>query len=703
MGGPSGGPIPPLSYARVAEPPASDRHPIAMTKKPAAVPRHLDDLCVNAVRVLAMDAVQAANSGHPGAPMGLAPTAYALWTRHLRHNPADPTWPGRDRFVLSAGHASMLLYSVLYLTGYDVSLDDLKAFRQWESRTPGHPEFGQTPGVETTTGPLGQGFANAVGMAIAEAHLAARFSGPGEDVVGHRVYFVASDGDMMEGISHEAASLAGHLRLGKLIGIYDDNHISIDGPTTLAFSEDVGARFAAYGWHVVRVDDGNDLAALDAALAAARKEEDRPSLVVVRTHIGFGSPNKQDTAEAHGAPLGAEEVLLAKAQLGWPAEGAFQIPEEALDEWRKARERGEAMQLVWQQRSDAYRTSYPGEAAELERRLLGALPAGWTDLLPVFKPGDGSLATRAASGKVLNALAPAVTELVGGSADLTPSNNTLIKGEGDFSASDRAARNLRFGVREHAMAGILNGMALHGGVLPYAGTFLIFSDYMRPAIRLAAMMRRHVIYVFTHDSIGLGEDGPTHQPIEMLASLRAVPGLVVLRPADANEVSWAWRIAIERRDGPVALALTRQNLPILDRSQLGAADGVARGGYVLSEPPKGVPAAIILASGSEVHLALDAARALAEEGRRVRVVSMPSIELFAAQPAEYRDAVLPPAVRVRVAVEAAHPQPWWRWVGDAGDVVGLDHFGASAPYQRLYQEFGITAGAVADRVRAGLG
>jgi transketolase len=674
-----------------------------MTKKPAAVPRHLEDLCVNAVRVLAMDAVQTANSGHPGAPMGLAPAAYVLWTRHLRHNPADPAWPGRDRFVLSAGHASMLLYSVLYLTGYDLTLDDLKAFRQWDSRTPGHPEFGHTPGVETTTGPLGQGFANAVGMAIAEAHLAARFRGPGEDVVGHRVYFVASDGDMMEGISHEAASLAGHLRLGKLIGIYDDNHISIDGPTTLAFSEDVGARFAAYGWHVMRVDDGNDLAALDEALAAAREEEDRPSLVIVRTHIGFGSPNKQDTAEAHGAPLGADEVLLAKAQLGWPAEGSFAVPAEALDEWRKARERGEAMQLVWQQRYEAYRAAYPVVAAELARRLQRALPAGWTDRLPVFAPGDGSLATRAASGKVLNALAPTITELIGGSADLTPSNNTLIKGEGDFSATDRAARNLRFGVREHAMAGILNGMALHGGVLPYAGTFLIFSDYMRPAIRLAAMMRRHVIYVFTHDSIGLGEDGPTHQPVEMLASLRAIPGLVVLRPADANEVSWAWRIAIERRDGPTALALTRQNLPILDRAQLGSADGVARGGYVLLDPPKGKPSAILLATGSEVHLALDAARALEDEGRHVRVVSMPSLELFAAQPAEYRDAVLPPAVRVRVAVEAAHPQPWWRWVGDAGDIVGLDHFGASAPYQRLYQEFGITAAAVAERVRARLG
>ena len=658
---------------------------------------------MNAVRVLAMDAVQAANSGHPGAPMGLAPAAYVLWTRYLRHNPADPTWPGRDRFVLSAGHASMLLYAVLHLTGYDLTLDDLKAFRQWDSRTPGHPEFGRTPGVETTTGPLGQGFANAVGMAIAEAHLAARFGRSGEDVVGHRVYFIASDGDLMEGISHEAASLAGHLRLGKLVGIYDDNHISIDGPTALSFSEDVAGRFTAYGWHVVRVEDGNDLDALDAALGAARAEVERPSLVIVRSHIGFGSPNKQDSAEAHGAPLGVEEVQLTKTQLGWPSQEPFDVPAEALAEWRKARERGEAMQLVWQQRYDAYHSAYPEPAAELERRLRGDLPADWTDVLPVFEPGDKGVPTRAASGKVLNAVAPVIPELMGGSADLSPSNNTLIKGEADFSAADRTARNLRFGVREHAMGGILNGMALHGGIMPYGGTFLVFSDYMRPSIRLAAMMDRHVIYVFTHDSIGLGEDGPTHQPIEMLATLRTIPGLVVLRPADANETSWAWRIAIERRDGPVALVFTRQGVPVLDRTALGSAAGVRQGGYVLSDPPKGKPEAVLLAAGSEVHIALEAARALGGEGKRVRVVSMPSLELFAAQPAEYRESVLPSGITARVAVEAAHPQPWWRWVGDAGDVVGLDHFGASAPYQRLYQEFGITAEVVADRVRARLG
>ena len=661
------------------------------------------DRACDTIRFLAVDAVERAKSGHPGLPMGMADAAFTLWIRTLRHDPEDPAWPDRDRFVLSAGHGSMLLYALLHLGGYDLSLDEIKRFRQWESKTPGHPEFGDTPGVETTTGPLGQGFGNAVGMALAAHRLAARFNDDGFEPIGHRVFGIVSDGDLMEGVASEAASLAGHLKLGRLTLLWDDNHVTIEGPTELAFTENVDARFAAYGWHVVRVDDGNDLAALDEALAAAREEDDRPSLVIVRTHIGYGSPNKQDTAEAHGAPLGADEVLLAKTQLGWPAEGPFEVPMEALDEWRKARERGEAMQLVWQQRCDAYRAAYPDVAADLERRLQRALPAGWTDRLPVFAPGDGSLATRAASGKVINALAPAITELIGGSADLTPSNNTLIKGEGDFSATDRAARNLRFGVREHAMAGILNGMALHGGVLPYAGTFLIFSDYMRPAIRLAAMMRRHVIYVFTHDSIGLGEDGPTHQPVEMLASLRAIPGLVVLRPADANEVSWAWRIAIERRDGPTALALTRQSLPILDRRQLGAADGVARGGYVLLDPPKGKPSAILLATGSEVHLALDAARALADEGRYVRVVSMPSLELFAAQPAAYRDAVLPPAVRVRVAVEAAHPQPWWRWVGDAGDVVGLDHFGASAPYQRLYQEFGMTADVVATRVRARLG
>ena len=660
----------------------------------------LDQLCVNAVRILAMDAVQAANSGHPGAPMGMAPLAYVLWTRHLRHNPADPDWPGRDRFVLSAGHASMLLYGVLHLTGYDLTLDDLRQFRQWGSRTPGHPEFGHTPGVETTTGPLGQGVANAVGMALAEAHLAARFNRGGHDVVHHRTYFLASDGDLMEGASHEAASLAGHLALGRLIGIYDDNRVTIEGATDLAFSEDVAGRFAAYGWHVVRVDDGNDIAALDRALGEAKAETGRPSVVIVRTHIAFGSPNKQDSAEAHGAPLGEAEVRLTREQLGWTWDEPFYVPDDAVREWRKARERGEAMQLVWGQRYASYQSAYPDLAAELERRLRDDRPSGWEERIPTFTPADGPMATRVASGRVLNALAPVVPELIGGSADLGPSTNTLIKGEGDFSATDRAARNLRFGVREHGMGGVLNGMALHGGVLPYGATFLIFSDYMRPPIRLAAMMRRHVIYVFTHDSIGLGEDGPTHQPVEMLAALRAVPGLMVVRPADANETGYAWRLALARRDGPVALVLTRQAVPTLDRTAHGGADGVLQGGYVLADPEGGAPQAIVMASGSEVTLALAAQRMLAQDGRRVRVVSMPCLELFAAQPQAYRDRVLPPAVRARLAVEAAHPQPWYRWVGDAGDVLGLERFGASAPAPRLFAELGFTPESVAQRVRA---
>jgi len=674
-----------------------------MAQQRVEAPPQLHDLCVNAIRVLAMDAVQAANSGHPGAPMGLAPIAYVLWTRHLRHNPADPGWAGRDRFVLSAGHASMLLYSLLYLTGYELTLDDLRAFRQWGSRTPGHPEFGHTPGIETTTGPLGQGLTNGVGMALAEAHLAARFARAGEDVVGHRTYVIASDGDLMEGVSHEAASLAGHLRLGKLIVVYDDNGISIDGPTSLAYSDDVEARFTAYGWHVQRVADGTDLDAIDAALSAARGDATRPSLIMARTHIGFGSPNKQDSAEAHGSPLGAEEVQLTRERLGWPSVTPFEIPDDVLAEWRKVRDRGEAMQLVWQQRYDAFRAAYPADAAELERRLAGTLPDGWEERLPEFAPGDAQLATRSASGKVLNAIAGAIPELIGGSADLTPSNNTHLKGEEAFSATDRTGRNLHFGVREHAMGGVLNGMALHGGVIPYGGTFLVFSDYMRPSIRLAAMMGCRVIYVFTHDSIGLGEDGPTHQPVEMLATLRAIPGLLVLRPADANETAACWQLALTRSRGPVALILTRQSLPVLALPKGGAFEAVRHGGYVVHDAPRGTPDAVLLATGSEVHLAMAAAAQLAAEGRRVRVVSLPSLELFAAQPAAYRDKVLPPKVTLRIAVEAAHPQSWWRLVGDEGEVVGLDHFGASAPYKRIYEEFGFTPDAVAERLRARLG
>ena len=659
----------------------------------------LDDLCINTVRTLAMDAVQAAHCGHPGAPMGLAPVGYVLWTRHMRHNPADPTWIGRDRFVLSAGHASMLLYGLLHLTGYDVTLEDIAQFRQWGSRTPGHPEFGDTPGVETTTGPLGQGFANAVGMALAETYMAAHFNRPSHEVIDHWTYFIASDGDLMEGVSHEAASLAGHLRLGKLIGFYDDNRITIEGDTALAFSDDTALRFQAYGWHVEYVDDGNDLAALDDAVVAARVVTDRPSLIIVRTHIAYGSPNKQDTAESHGAALGEEEVRRTKENLGWPTEAAFHVPDDALAEWRKARDRGEAMQSVWDKRWMSYRHAYPDLAAALERRLAGRLPEGWAAALPTFTPDPKGMATRKASGIVLNAVAPGVPELIGGSADLAGSTNTLIDDAGDFSATVRRGRNLRFGVREHAMGGIMNGMALHGGVIPYGGTFLIFSDYMRPAIRLAAMMRRQVIYVFTHDSIGLGEDGPTHQPVEMLPSLRAIPNLWVVRPADAVETALAWKLALERRDGPTALVLTRQNVPTLDRAALGAVEGLERGGYILADAAR-APDAIILSTGSEVSLACEARVALDAAGIAARVVSVPCLELFAEQPTAYRDRVLPPAIRTRLAIEAAHPQSWARWVGDRGDVLGIERFGASAPAERLFAEYGFTVEEVVRRVTA---
>ena len=657
----------------------------------------LDTLCINTIRALAMDAVQAAESGHPGTPMALAPLGYVLWMRHMRHNPADPDWPARDRFVLSCGHASMLLYSLLYLTGYDLPLEELKHFRQWGSRTAGHPEYGETPGVETTTGPLGQGFANAVGMAMAEAHLRARYRDASE-VIGHRTWVFASDGDLMEGIAHEAASLAGHLALGRLTVFYDDNRITIDGSTELAFTEDVAARFTAYGWHVQRVDDGNDLEALDAATAAARNETGRPSLVIVRTHIAWGSPNKQDTAEAHGAPLGADEVSLTKQNLEWPSLDPFHVPEEALAEWRKARERGEAMQSVWEKRWAAYQQAYPDSARELERRLGGELPDGWEEAIPDLS-GAGAMATRKASGKVINALAAKLPELIGGSADLAGSNNTLIDSDGDFAAADYAQRNIRYGVREHAMGGILNGLSLHGGVLPFGGTFLIFSDYMRPAIRLAALMRRHVIYVFTHDSVGLGEDGPTHQPVEHLAALRAIPGLVVIRPADAAETAEAWRAAVLRRAGPVALALTRQTVPALDRKALAGAEGLRKGGYVLHDPD-GTPDVVLIATGSEVHLAVAAAARLAEDDVAARVVSMPSLELFAEQTDAWRARVLPPDVPARLAIEAAHPQSWYRWVGDGGDVLGIERFGASAPYQRIFEEFGFTVDNVIQRARA---
>ncbi len=649
----------------------------------------LQQLCINSIRVLSMDAVQKANSGHPGTPMALAPLAYVLWTRHLRYDPADPEWMNRDRFVLSAGHASMLLYSVLYLTGYDLTLDDLQNFRQWESRTPGHPEYGMTPGVETTTGPLGQGVGNAVGMAIAERHLGAEFNRPEHEIIDHRTYFIASDGDMMEGLSHEAASLAGHLRLGKLIGFYDDNHITIEGDTNLAFNENVAQRFEAYGWHVQRVEDANDVEALSRATTEAERETGRPSLIIVRSHIAWGAPHAVDTAEAHGSPLGEEEVRATKENLAWPSLEPFSVPDEALQAWRACRARGAEMHASWLQRWGAYVRADGDGARELERRLARTLPKEWDADIPSF-PTDKKLATRVASEKVLNAIAPRLPELMGGAADLAPSTKTLMKDSGDFEPGNPGARNMHFGIREHAMGAIMNGMALHRGLLPYGATFLIFSDYMRPPIRLAAIMRQHVIYVYTHDSIGLGEDGPTHQPVEQLAALRVVPNLTVIRPADANETAEAWRVAVAHDDGPVAMALTRQNLPVLDRSKLGAAAGLARGAYVLSDASDGLPDAVILSSGSEVHIALEAQTRLHSHGVQARVVSMPSMELFARQPQAYRDEVLPPSVRTRVAVEAAHPMAWQRWVGDHGAIIGLTHFGASAPYERLYQEFGIT-------------
>ena len=660
----------------------------------------LDRLCIDTIRTLAMDAVEQAQSGHPGTPMALAPVAYLLYTRHLRHSPRHPGWPDRDRFVLSAGHASMLLYGTLHLVGYGLSLEEIRRFRQWGSRTPGHPEHGHTPGVETTTGPLGQGFANAVGMALAEAHLGARFNRPGHTVVDHRTYVIASDGDVMEGISHEAASLAGHLALGKLIVYYDDNRISIEGPTDLAFGEDVARRFEAYGWHVQHVADGNDLSALDAATRAAQAEASRPSLVVVRTHIAFGSPNKQDTADAHGAPLGSGEVALTKRAYGWPERETFLVPEAARAHTAACGERGAALERAWRQRVAAYEGAHPDLAAELRAALAGELPPGWESVLPEFAAKDGPQATRAASGRVLNALAPVVKTLIGGSADLAPSNNTRLKCCTDFSACDRVGRNLHFGVREHGMGGVLNGMALHGGLRPYGATFLVFADYMRPSMRLAAMMGLPVIYVFTHDSIGLGEDGPTHQPIEHLAALRAIPNLVLIRPADAAETAEAWRAALLRRDGPTALVLTRQKVPALDRVALAAADGLRRGGYVLAEAAGGEPSVVLVASGSEVALCLGAKPILEAEGAPTRVVSMPSLDVFESQPAAYRDSVLPPAVRARLAVEAGRALGWHRWVGESGDVVGIERFGASAPAERLFAEFGFTAENVAARARA---
>ena len=656
-------------------------------------------LTINTIRFLAVDMVEAAKSGHPGAPLGMAPMAHVLWTRFLRFDPADPQWPGRDRFVLSAGHASALLYSLLHLAGFDLPMAELKRFRQVGSKTPGHPEHGLTAGVETTTGPLGQGFGNAVGMAIAQRALAARFDRPGFELFDHDVWAIASDGDLMEGVSSEASSLAGHLRLGRLKVLYDSNSISIDGSTNLAFTEDVGARYRAYGWNVLRVDDGNDLDALEAAMAAARDERERPTLIEVRTVIGYGSPKKAGTAEVHGAPLGADEAKATKRSLGWPEDATFHIPDDAREAFAAAARRGAARHAEWRRRRDEYRTEHPELAAELARRLARQLPEGWDGKLPTFE-GTGSIATRAASGKVINALATALPELLGGSADLAESNQTYIEEGGDFAAATPGGRNLRFGVREHAMGSLMNGIALAGGFRPFGGTFLIFSDYMKPTIRLAALMQQPVVYVYTHDSVFLGEDGPTHQPVSQLPGLRAIPNLVVLRPADALETAAAWRVALRRDQGPTALALTRQKLPVLAGDAGRIAEGVPRGGYVLADAEGGAPEILLVATGSEVHLALAARKTLAAEGVRARVVSLPSWELFAAQPQAYRDEVLPPAVAARLAIEAASPFGWERWVGPQGEVLGLDRFGESGPAEDVAKALGFTPENAVARARA---
>lgn len=656
--------------------------------------RDVDELSVATIRALAIDGVQKANSGHPGMPLGAAPMAHVLWARHLKFDPTEPGWPDRDRFVLSAGHGSMLLYSLLHLAGFGLGVEELEEFRQWGSRTPGHPEYRHTPGVETTTGPLGAGFATGVGMAIAEAFLAATFNRPGFTLVDHSTYAIAGDGDLMEGVSSEAASLAGHLGLGKLIYLYDDNQISIEGCTELAFTEDVSMRFEAYGWQVLTVDDGNDLAEIDAAITAARAETTKPTLIKVRTVIGYGSPSKAGTAECHGSPLGADEVKLTKEALGWPEDLFFAVPQRVRDHYAAIAAAGTSRRGRWLELFAGYSKAFPEEAALWKTLMAGELPGGWQEALPEFAAGD-KIATRAASGRVLNALAPVLPTLIGGSADLAPSNNTYLAGLGDFQADYPDGRNLRFGVREHAMGAVLNGLAGHGGVIPYGGTFFVFADYMRPSIRLAALSGLPVVYVLTHDSIGLGEDGPTHQPIEHLASLRAMPGLMVIRPSDATETAIAWRVALERRDGPTALVLTRQNLPVMDRTKVGPADGLARGGYVVSDAPGGRPDVILIGTGSEVEIALDAASSLAGEGLAVRVVALPCWELFEAQEQSYRDGVLPPDVKARVSVEAGSSFGWERYIGDEGIAIGIDHFGASAPAAILYREFGITAENVA--------
>ena len=659
------------------------------------VNNNLEQRCINTIRFLSADAVQQANSGHPGLPMGAAAIGYTLWTRHLRHNPRNPKWFGRDRFVLSGGHGSMLLYSLLHLTGYDLPLEELKNFRQWESRTPGHPEYGLTPGVETTTGPLGQGFATGVGMAIAATHLAAVFNRPGYDLINSFIYGIVTDGDLMEGVSSEAASLAGHLQLGRIIYLYDDNHISIDGSTELAFTEDRGARFSAYGWHVQKVEDGNDVELVDRAIQNA-KQDPRPSIIMCRTIIGYGAPTKQATHKAHGEPLGDEELNAAKKNLGWPLEPRFLIPEDVLDFYRSAIQKGQLAESEWRSKFEQYKNSYPELGSELERRISGKLPKGWEPAVPTFPEDAKGMATRASSGKVLDALALKLPELIGGSADLTPSNNTRFDGATDFQSVNPSGRYLRFGVREHCMGAALNGMTLFGGLIPYGGTFLIFSDYMRPAIRIAAVAHIPSIFVFTHDSVGLGEDGPTHQPIEHLASLRAMPNLTLIRPADAIEVAEAWKIAITLRAGPIALALTRQSVPTLERKN--AKGSLDNGAYVLAD--LGEPEIILMASGSEVSLIFEAGKILSDEGHGVRVVSFPSWELFEKQPKDYQESVFPTLIEKRLAVEAAAGFGWDRY---AKDVLSIERYGASAPYKVIFENLGFTVQNIVARARAQLG
>src|SRR5262245_56662805 len=648
----------------------------------------LDQLTINTIRMLSIDGVQKANSGHPGLPLGAAPMAYVLWSRFLRFNPNDPKWPNRDRFVLSAGHGSMLLYSLLYMAGYDLPLDELKRFRQWGSKTPGHPEYGLTPGVEVSTGPLGQGFGNGVGMAIAEAFLAATYNRPDHTLIDHYTYAIVSDGDLMEGVASEAASLAGHLKLGKLIYLYDDNHISLDGPTSLAFTEDVLKRFDAYGWHTQRVRDGNDLLSIEQAIRAAHAVADQPSLISVRTTIGYGSP-QEGTSKVHGNPLGEENVRKTKEFYGWDPAKQFYVPDEALAHFRSFGQRGPGLQAEWQRDFDAYAKAFPTEGQQLRQALAGKLPDGWDSELPTFSPSDGQLGTRQAAGKALEAIKAKVPWVIGGSADLASSNEMPTKGEVSFQPAHYDCRNIWFGVREHGMGASLNGMSVHGGVRVYGGTFFTFSDYMRGSIRLAALSEYPVIYVFTHDSIGLGEDGPTHQPIEHLAAVRAIPNLVAIRPGDANESVVAWQVAMERTDGPTALIFSRQKLPVFDQGKLAPASGVRRGAYVLRDA-EGTPEIILLATGSEVALALGAQDELAKQGVRVRVVSFPSWELFEQQPQEYRDSVLPPNVRKRLSIEAGVTQGWHRWVTDEGDSMGIAGFGASAPYKEIYKHYHLT-------------